>query len=69
MNALIEQLEKEALIFEWIEVFDNKDNEAIMISYDKKKCGGVPFLYNTETEKWICGEAEYLETRAWAIGE
>ena len=69
MNNVIKRLEDEDFLIEWQEVFDNKDNEAVMISYDKDRCGGVPFFYNTETDKYICGEAGYLEARALAVGE
>ena len=37
--------------------------------YDKDYCGGVPFFYNTETNKWICGETDYEELKKWAKGE
>ena len=69
MNEAVDRLIAEDFPIERLEVFNDKENEAMMISYDKKSCGGVPFLFNTETKKAICGEAEYLETRAWAIGE
>lgn len=69
MNALVKRLEGEDFQFEWMEVFENKNNEALMVEYDKEQCGGVPFLYNTDTGKWLCGETPYLETRAWALGE
>ena len=69
MNFLVKKLEVEDFTFEWLEVYDNKENEAMMIAYDKNQCGGVPFFFNTETNKWMCGEVGYLEARAWAIGE
>lgn len=69
MNDVIKTLEKEDFFIEWKEVFEDKDNEAMLVSYDKNNCGGVPFFYNTETEKFTCGEVGYLEARALAIGE
>lgn len=36
---------------------------------DKDFCGGVPFFYNTKTNKWICGEADYDTLKKWAKGE
>jgi hypothetical protein len=30
------------------------------------ECGGVPFFFNTETKKWLCGEVEYEEIKKWA---
>ena len=33
------------------------------------ECGGVPFFYNTKTEKFICGEADYETLKKWAKGE
>ena len=32
-------------------------------------CGGVPFFYNTQTKKFICGDANYGILKAWAKGE
>jgi len=32
-------------------------------AHDKGHCGGVPFFINTETGKWICGEASYEELK------
>lgn len=69
MNKVVDRLVAEDFPVERLEVFNNKENEVLMVSCDKKPCGGVPFLFNTETEKWICGESGYLEARALAIGE
>lgn len=34
-----------------------------MDEYDTGLCGGVPFFYNTETKKFICGGASYEELK------
>jgi hypothetical protein len=70
MHELVERLEKEEGIkVEAIEVWHNKENEARLIALDKDFCGGVPFFYNTKTEKWICGQDSYENLKAWAQGK
>ena len=67
MHDLVVQLEKEEGIkVESLEVWDNKENEKRLLLLDKDLCGGVPFFYNTKTNKWICGEGSYEELKAWA---
>ena len=31
--------------------------------------GGVPFFYNLQTKKFICGEDSYENLKKWAKGE
>ena len=69
MHELVIRLEKEEGIkIESIEVWHNKENEKRLIDLDKDRCGGVPFYYNTKTEKFICGETDYEEFKKWAKG-
>lgn len=68
MNELLAKLKKEEGIeVEMIEVWHNKENEQKLIDLDKDRCGGVPFLYNTKTEKFICGDTDYEELKSWAM--
>lgn len=70
MHELVERLEKEeGLQVDAFEVWHNKENEQKMTEYDTDLCGGVPFFYNTQTKKFICGEASYETLKAWAKGE
>lgn len=49
------------------EVWHNKDNMRFITECDKDdECGGVPFFYNTENKKWLCGEVTYEEIKEWA---
>lgn len=67
MKPLVEQLEKESgLTIEKLEVWNNEDNAKKMQEYDKGLCGGVPFFFNTESKKFICGSASYKELKEWA---
>ena len=67
MHPLIQKLrDEEDVIVEDREVWHDKDNAHLLETYDKNLCGGVPFLYNTETKNFICGEASYEELKAWA---
>lgn len=67
MRPLIERLEKElGVSVDRFETWHNEENEKKRQEYDKDFCGGVPFFYNTKTNKWICGEASYEELKEWA---
>lgn len=59
------ELEKGAKV-EQYEVWHNKDNAKKMSEYDKDLCGGVPFFFNTETNKFICGSVPYDELLDWS---
>ena len=68
MMPLVERLEKEERIkIERVEVWHNGKNASLLEKYDRGFCGGVPFFYNTKTEKWICGSANYDDLKAWAM--
>ena len=70
MDPIIERLEKELKIkFKRIEVWHNSSNAQLMEQYDKGYCGGVPFLFNRKSGKWICGEVPYDRLRGWALGK
>lgn len=70
MHELVERIEKEeGLKVDTFEVWHNKENEAKLLELDKDLCGGVPFFYNTQTEKFVCGETDYDTLKAWAKGE
>ena len=70
MHALVERLERsEGIKVESLEVWHNKENEKRLLEIDKDLCGGVPFFYNTQTKKFICGEADYDTLKKWAKGE
>lgn len=67
MEPLVQKLEKEGgASVERLEVWHDEKNMATLHTYDKDLCGGVPFFFNTETKKWICGEATYDELKSWA---
>ena len=70
MAPLVERLIKEEKIkVEQYETWYNEANAKKMSEYDRDFCGGVPFFYNTESKKWLCGSVEYLELKAWAQGK
>lgn len=44
------------------EVWHDKANMDLLLECDKgNECGGIPFYYNDETKKWLCGEVTYDE--------
>lgn len=70
MAPTIEKLEKElGVTITKYEVWHDDENAKLLEQYDKGHCGGVPFFYNTKTDKWICGYAEYDELKTWAEGK
>jgi len=70
MAPLVDQVEKETgIAVDRLEVWYDEANMKTLESYDKNCCGGVPFFYNTETKKWLCGEVSYEELKAWATGK
>ena len=69
MEPIIAQVNKDTGAgIERLEVWYDEKNAAILAEHDKDLCGGVPFFMNTESKKWICGEATYDELKAWATG-
>ena len=70
MNGLVDKLEKELGVkVEKYETWHDETNTEKMKEYDTGLCGGVPFFFNTESGKFICGETEYQELKAWAEGK
>lgn len=69
MMPLIDQLKEELKVeVEQFEVWHNEENASKMMEYDEGFCGGVPFFFNTESKKWICGGTDYDALKAWAQG-
>ena len=67
MRPSLERLEKEEGVkIERYEVWHDDKNAEFMEKYSKDKCEGVPFLFNTETEDYICGEDDYERIKEWA---
>ncbi|MEK7091578.1 MAG: hypothetical protein AAB900_01185 [Patescibacteria group bacterium] len=67
MEPRVEKLEKEPGVkVEKYETWHNEENARKLDEIDRDLCGGVPFFYNTETKKFICGGADYEELKAWA---
>lgn len=70
MAPKVEKLEDEVDVeVEQLEVWNDQENAEKMQEYDDGKCGGVPFFYNTETNEWICGEADMETLKDWASGK
>ena len=67
IEPLVSKLESETGVHvEKLETWHNQENSQKQDEYDKGLCGGVPFFYNTETNKYLCGEVEYEELKKWA---
>jgi thiol-disulfide isomerase/thioredoxin len=75
MYPLVEKVEKElGAKIETLEVWHNSENAQLMKNYDKDAqgnefCGGLPFFYNEETKKKICGNTKFEKLKAWAEGK
>ena len=70
LEPLLERLkEEEGIEVTRLEIWHNSENAKLFMKYDKGRCGGVPFLYNTKTGKWICGVPTYEKLKEWALGK
>lgn len=70
MMPLVDQLQRELTTeVQKFEVWHDTENQEMMQKYDLTHCGGVPFFFNTKSEKFICGETDYNELLAWATAE
>jgi len=70
MKPLIEKLKKEeGVTIKSFEVWHKEENEKKLLEYDKNLCGGVPFFYNTDNKKFLCGNVSYEELKDWAKGK
>ncbi len=69
MDPLIEKLEKELKIaLTKLEVWHNAQNAKIWQQLDGGFCGGVPFFFNENNKKKLCGAVSYEKLKAWAQG-
>lgn len=70
MDPLHKQLEEEeGIVLTDKECWHDDANAKLLEKYDQGQCGGVPFYYNTKSEKSICGNCEYDALKSWAKGE
>ena len=67
MDSLVKKLEKDLKVkLAKYEVWHDEKNAKLMKSFDKDRCGGVPFFYNAKTKEFLCGEGDYATLKAWA---
>ena len=70
MFSLVDKLEDEFKVkVERLEVWHNSANRNEMDKVNTMKCTGVPFFYNPETKKGICGAVSYGKLKTWALGK
>ena len=70
MEPILEKLEKETgLKVKKVEVWHNAKNDALRKKLDTIGCGGVPFFYNENTKKGLCGAVPYDQFKKWALGK
>lgn len=70
MRPLVDRLkEEEKVEIQSYETWHHPENVAKMREYDKGLCGGVPFFFNTDTGKHLCGATDYETLKQWAKGE
>jgi thiol-disulfide isomerase/thioredoxin len=69
MKTVVEAVEKETgVTFEKLEVWNNEANAAKLEEIDGGRCGGVPFYYNDQSKKYICGACGQDELMALVKG-
>ena len=67
---MVEKLEKElGVTVEKIEVWNNDENAKRLEGIDKGLCGGVPFFFDDERKRFICGATDEATMRAWMEGK
>ena len=67
MDPLVARLEKERGVkVQKLEVWHNSDNADKLEKIATGLCGGVPFFWNTESKRYICGEVDYETLRDWS---
>lgn len=69
MMPLVDKLIAEGFDIKKHEVWHNEKNAELMKGHDKGLCGGVPFFINTDSEQFLCGEADEKALRKWAAGK
>ena len=75
MDPIVQKLEKGSNIkITKMEVWHDSNNKKLMEQCDKDEegnefCGGVPFFYNENTKKKICGNTSFEKLKAWAEGK
>ena len=70
IEPFLQRLEEEENVkISRVEVWHNAENAKLWQKLDAGKCGGVPFLINRKTGKWICGYAYYEKLKEWALGK
>ena len=69
MEPLVKKLEKEQKIkIERMEVWHNSKNSSQMIELSHGECIEVPFFFNDNTGKSVCGSTDYKKLKEWALG-
>lgn len=67
MDPIVEQLKKdEGIEIQYLESWHDDENAKLLEQYDKGRCGGVPYFYNTKNDKFICGSCDYETLKQWA---
>ena len=69
MMPIVDKLIEDGIKIEKLEVWGSEENAKKMEPFASGKCPGVPFFINTDSEQWICGEADEDTLRKWAAGE
>jgi len=61
--------DEEDIEVEKYEVWHDSNNQSLMMKYAEERCIGVPFLFNKETNEYICGSSSYKTIKKWAKGK
>jgi hypothetical protein len=69
MEPLNRELAREGFNMKRFEVWYNTRNTELMQHLDLGRCGGVPYYYNKNTKRFICGATDINNLRNWAAGD
>jgi thiol-disulfide isomerase/thioredoxin len=69
MMPLVDKMIAEGISIEKLETWHNEENAKKFEAFDTGLCGGVPFFYNDENKKFICGETTEEHLIEWMEGK
>lgn len=66
-RTIVEFEKKTGIVITKLEVWHNEENMKLLEGIDAfAHCGGVPFLFNRISGKFVCGETTLDELERWA---
>ncbi len=68
IEPVVKEFEKKFGEITKFEIWHDAENKSLFDSFASKRCNGVPFFFNTENKKFICGECDLGQLEEWMTG-